>query len=67
MSLHAIFEFYEGAKHLKWNLDLMSKAEGRYNTNYLNLLAFHRPLYNMLASSMLIKEHPNEKKKKKRK
>ena len=44
----------------------MSKAEGRYNTNYLNLLAFHRPLYNMLASSMLIKEHPNEKKKKKK-
>ena len=44
----------------------MSKAEGRYNTNYLNLLAFHRPLNNMLASSMLIKEHPNEKKKKRK-
>ena len=40
----------------------MSKTEGRYNTEYTNVLAFHSPLYNMRASSMLRMEHPNDKK-----
>ena len=40
----------------------MSKIEEKYNTGYPNLLAFHSPLYNIRASSMLRKEHPNEKK-----
>ena len=30
-------KFYEGAKHLKWSLDFMSKIEGRYNTKYTNI------------------------------
>ena len=59
-----ISEFYEGAKRLKWNLDFTSKTEGKYNTEYPNLPAFHSTLYNMLASSMLRKEHPYEKIKK---
>ena len=40
----------------------MSKIEGRYNTEYSTLPAFHSPLYNMRASSILRKEHPYEKK-----
>ena len=40
----------------------MSKIEGRYNTKYPNLTAFHSSLYKMRASSMLRKAHPNEKK-----
>ena len=39
----------------------MSKIEGRYNTEYPNLPAFHSPLYNMRESSMLRKEHLNKK------
>ena len=41
------------------------KNKSKYNTEYPNLPAFHSPLYNMRASSMLRKEHPNEKEKKK--
>ena len=41
------------AKHLKWNWGFMSKIEGRYNTEYPNLLAFHSPLYNVRAGPML--------------
>ena len=44
----------------------MSKIEERCNTEYPNLPAFHSPLYNMRASFILRKKHPNEKKKKKR-
>ena len=40
----------------------MSKIEGKYNTEYPNIPVYHSPLYNMRASSMLRKEHPNEKK-----
>ena len=30
-----VSEFYEGAKHLKWSSDFMSKTEVEYNTAYL--------------------------------
>ena len=50
-------------KHLRQSL--MSKIKGRYNTEYSNLPAFHSPFYNMRASSMLRKEHLNEKNKEK--
>ena len=35
------------------------KVEGRYNTQYSNLPAFHCPLYKMWASSMTRKKHLN--------
>ena len=40
----------------------MSKIEGSYNTEYLNLPTFHNPPYNMRASFLLRKKHPNGKK-----
>ena len=40
----------------------MNKIEGRYNTKYPNLPAFHGPLYNMRANSMLRKKNTHMKK-----
>ena len=51
-------KFYEGAKHLKWSLDFMSKIEGRYNTKYTNISqSSFQPVRNFYAQ----KETPKRK------